>query len=70
MRKGRRYGIGLCNCCRTLNTIFISQALEIQIRELEDRRRAFEQEKGEWEQSNGTTLDELRRKSLEANSKE
>jgi septin 7 len=37
---------------------------------LEDRRRAFEQEKGEWEQQNGITLDELRRKSLEANSKE
>ncbi|XP_037903350.1 septin-7 isoform X5 [Hermetia illucens] len=46
------------------------KALEIQIRELEDRRRAFEQEKKEWEDSNGITLDELRRRSLEANSKE
>ncbi|GAB0094726.1 Protein peanut [Sergentomyia squamirostris] len=46
------------------------KTLEIQIRELEDRRRAFEQEKKEWEDSNGVTLDELRRRSLEANSKE
>lgn len=42
----------------------------MQIRELEDRKKAFEQEKLDWEQSNGITLDELRRKSLEANSKE
>lgn len=47
-----------------------SQALELQIRELEDRRKAFEIEKAEWEQQNGVTLEELRRKSLEANSKE
>ncbi|XP_039442359.1 septin-7 isoform X3 [Culex pipiens pallens] len=46
------------------------KALELQIRELEDRRKAFEMEKGEWEQSNGVTLEDLRRKSLEANSKE
>ncbi|XP_052898351.1 septin-7 isoform X5 [Anopheles moucheti] len=46
------------------------KALELQIRELEDRRKAFELEKAEWEQQNGVTLDELRRKSLEANSKE
>uniref|UniRef100_A0AAG5DAU2 Septin-type G domain-containing protein n=1 Tax=Anopheles atroparvus TaxID=41427 RepID=A0AAG5DAU2_ANOAO len=46
------------------------KALELQIRELDDRRKAFEMEKGEWEQQNGVTLDELRRKSLEANSKE
>ncbi|XP_049293801.1 septin-7 isoform X3 [Anopheles funestus] len=46
------------------------KALELQIRELEDRRKAFELEKTEWEQQNGVTLDELRRKSLEANSKE
>lgn len=46
------------------------KALELQIRELEDRRKAFEMEKAEWEQQNGVTLDELRRKSLEANSKE
>ncbi|XP_035792142.1 septin-7-like isoform X8 [Anopheles albimanus] len=46
------------------------KALELQIRELEDRRKAFEAEKAEWEQQNGVTLDELRRKSLEANSKE
>lgn len=46
------------------------QALEMQIRELEDRKRAFEQEKHDWEGSNGVTVDELRRRSLEANSKE
>jgi len=46
------------------------KALEIQIRELEERRRAFEQEKKEWEELNGITLEELRRRSLEANSKE
>jgi len=37
---------------------------------MEDRRRAFEHEKKEWEDSNGITLEELRRRSLEANSKE
>jgi septin 7 len=42
----------------------------MQTRELEERRKAFEQEKVEWEASNGITLEELRRKSLEANSKE
>lgn len=42
----------------------------MQIRELEDRKRAFEQEKHDWESSNGVTVDELRRRSLEANSKE
>ncbi|XP_070497712.1 septin-7 isoform X7 [Chironomus tepperi] len=46
------------------------KALELQIRELEERRKAFDQEKSEWEHSNGVTLEELRRKSLEANSKE
>ncbi|XP_055708605.1 septin-7 isoform X15 [Phlebotomus papatasi] len=46
------------------------KTLEIQIRELEDRRRAFEQEKKEWEEANGVTLEELKRRSLEANSKE
>lgn len=49
-------------------TIF--KALELQIRELEERRKAFEQEKIDWEQHNGVTLDEMRRRSLEANSKE
>lgn len=48
----------------------VFQALEMQIRELEDRKRAFEQEKHDWEGSNGVTVDELRRRSLEANSKE
>ncbi len=42
----------------------------MQTRELEERRKTFEQEKVEWEAANGVTLEELRRKSLEANSKE
>lgn len=42
----------------------------MQIRELEERKRAFEQEKHEWESTNGITIDELKRRSLEANSKE
>lgn len=42
----------------------------MQIRELEDRKRSFEQEKNEWEHMNSITLDELRRRSLEANSRE
>lgn len=42
----------------------------MQIRELEDRKRAFEQEKHEWESTNGITVDELKRRSLEANCKE
>lgn len=46
------------------------QQLEAQIRELEERRRTFEQEKKDWEDQNGVTLDELKRRSLEANSKE
>ncbi|XP_055920037.1 protein peanut isoform X5 [Eupeodes corollae] len=46
------------------------KALEIQIRELEERRRGFDQEKKDWEESNHITLDELRRRSLEANSKD
>ncbi|XP_037047418.1 septin-7-like isoform X4 [Bradysia coprophila] len=46
------------------------KALESSIRELEDRKRCFEQERQEWENANGITLDELRRRSLEANSKE
>lgn len=46
------------------------KALEQQARDLDDRRKAFEQEKHQWEQQNGVSLDELRRRSLEANSKE
>lgn len=46
------------------------QVLEQSIRELEERKRAFDQERHDWENSNGVTLDELRRRSLEASSKE
>ena len=52
-----------------MSGIFL-QALELQIRELEERKKAFEHEKVDWEAANGITLEELRRKSLEANSKE
>lgn len=48
----------------------MKKALEQQISELEEKRRAYEQEKQVWEQSNHVTLEELRRKSLEASSKE
>ncbi|KAK7872263.1 hypothetical protein R5R35_012116 [Gryllus longicercus] len=46
------------------------RALEQQIKDLEDKRNEFEKEKQMWEQSNGVTLEDLRRRSLEANSKE
>lgn len=46
------------------------KALEQQARDLEDKRKAFEQEKHQWETQNGVSLDELKRRSLEANSKE
>ncbi|XP_015126643.1 septin-7 isoform X2 [Diachasma alloeum] len=45
-------------------------SLEQQLRELEEKRRAFEGEKQVWEQQTGHSIDELRRRSLEANSKE
>ncbi|XP_015433296.1 PREDICTED: septin-7 isoform X1 [Dufourea novaeangliae] len=46
------------------------RSLEQQIRELEEKRRAFESEKLSWEQQTGQSVEELRRRSLEANSKE
>ncbi|KAF4522271.1 hypothetical protein B566_EDAN011967 [Ephemera danica] len=46
------------------------KALESQQKELEERRSGFEREKAAWEQSNNVTIEELRRRSLEANSKE
>nr|XP_034177532.1 septin-7 isoform X6 [Osmia lignaria]XP_034177533.1 septin-7 isoform X6 [Osmia lignaria] len=46
------------------------RSLEQQVRELEDKRRAFEAEKLAWEQQTGHSIEELRRRSLEANSKE
>ncbi|XP_069674007.1 septin-7 isoform X3 [Periplaneta americana] len=48
----------------------MKKALEQQINELEEKRRAYEKEKQAWEQSNNVTLEELRRRSLEANSKD
>ncbi|XP_076226186.1 septin 7-like protein pnut isoform X2 [Nomia melanderi] len=46
------------------------RSLEQQVRELEEKRRAFEAEKLAWEQETGRSIEELRRRSLEANSKE
>ena len=44
--------------------------LEEQRRELEDRRTSFLREREDWERTNGVTVDELRRRELESNSKE
>ncbi|XP_013191291.2 septin-7 isoform X2 [Amyelois transitella] len=46
------------------------RALEAQARELEERQRALQAERAAWERDTGLSLDELRRRSLEANSKE
>lgn len=46
------------------------KSLELQLQELEEKRKAFEKEKQQWELNNGITIEELRRRSLEANSKE
>ncbi|XP_076763716.1 septin 7-like protein pnut isoform X3 [Xylocopa sonorina] len=46
------------------------RSLEQQVRELEEKRRVFEAEKLAWEQQTGHSIEELRRRSLEANSKE
>jgi septin 7 len=48
----------------------MKKALEQQIIELEEKRQAYEKEKQAWEHCNNVTLEELRRRSLEANSKE
>ncbi|KAH8299315.1 hypothetical protein KR044_000367 [Drosophila immigrans] len=44
------------------------KALELQIHELDEKRREFEREKKEWEDVNHVTLEELKRRSLGANS--
>ncbi|XP_077287201.1 septin 7-like protein pnut isoform X2 [Arctopsyche grandis] len=46
------------------------RTLEQQARELDERRRALDAERAAWEQQSGVSLDDLRRRSLEANSKE
>ncbi|KAI9564217.1 putative septin-7 isoform X1 [Daphnia sinensis] len=46
------------------------RSLEAQKLELEEKRKAFENEKMAWENASGLTLEELRRRSLEANSRE
>ncbi|CAG4979099.1 unnamed protein product [Parnassius apollo] len=46
------------------------RALEAQARELEERQRALHAERAAWERDTGLSLDDLRRRSLEANSKE
>lgn len=46
------------------------RALEAQARELEDRQRALDADRANWERETGLSLDDLRRRSLEANSRE
>ncbi|XP_011498795.1 PREDICTED: septin-7 isoform X2 [Ceratosolen solmsi marchali] len=46
------------------------RSLEQQAKELEEKRRAFESDRSAWEQQTGHSIEELRRRSLEANSKE
>ncbi|XP_072944359.1 septin-7 isoform X2 [Epargyreus clarus] len=46
------------------------RALEAQARELDERQRALLAERAAWERDTGLSLDDLRRRSLEANSKE
>nr|CAD7395236.1 unnamed protein product [Timema cristinae] len=46
------------------------KSLSQQIAELEERQETFEKEKKQWEQLNNITLEEMRRRSLEANSKD
>ncbi|KAG6455209.1 hypothetical protein O3G_MSEX009092 [Manduca sexta] len=46
------------------------RALEAQARELDERQRALHAERAAWERDTGLSLDDLRRRSLEANSKE
>ncbi|XP_043278248.1 septin-7 isoform X4 [Venturia canescens] len=46
------------------------RSLEQHIRELEEKRRVFEAEKTAWEQQTGHSIEDLRRRSLEANSKD
>lgn len=41
------------------------KSLEQQIQELEEKRKALEAEKVSWEQANGVSLEELKRRSLE-----
>lgn len=46
----------------------MKKSLEAQIQELEEKRRSLEAEISAWEASNGVSMDELRRKSLERDS--
>ncbi|XP_057371702.1 septin-7-like isoform X2 [Daphnia carinata] len=46
------------------------RSLEAQKLELEEKRKAFENERAAWENASGLTLEEMRRRSLEANSRE
>ncbi|XP_065206980.1 septin-7 isoform X3 [Planococcus citri] len=46
----------------------MKKQLDAQIRELKEKRQQLEAEKLQWEQANGVSLEELRRKSLERDS--
>jgi len=48
----------------------MKRSLEQQERELEDKKQAFQNEVKKWEEANNVTLQDLRRRSLESNSKE
>lgn len=41
------------------------KALEAQVSELEEKRKALEAEIAAWENTNGVSMEELRRRSLE-----
>jgi septin 7 len=43
----------------------MKKQLDAQIKELEEKRHQLETERIQWEQMNGVSLEELRRKSLE-----
>lgn len=71
----------LCSALRSLTNEFIypqlqrrheqmRRSLEQQAKELEEKRRAFELDRSQWENQTGHSIEELRRRSLEANSKE
>jgi septin 7 len=46
------------------------RSLEAQKLELDEKRKAYELDRASWENASGVTLEELRRRSLEANSRE
>ncbi|KOB79406.1 putative septin [Operophtera brumata] len=68
--RGRKYPWGIAEAELARRHEGTRRALEAQARELEDRQRALQAEKSAWERETGLSLDDLRRRSLEANSRE